>query len=132
MIILDAGFFVALARQNDESHSRADEIERELAEGGESLFFTESVLGEFASLLAKRDSPRLAHLKAEQLLQSRRLTLILSTGLEVAEAPSLLGQYGFSSYSDALSVSVMKSRGIKKIVSFDSDFDRAPGIKRIF
>ena len=130
--MLDTGFFIALTRENDERHSRANEIERELAERGEAMFFTESVLGEFASSIARHDNPKLAHFKAEQLLQSQRLSVVLSTEAEVAEALSLLGQYRFSSYADAISVSVMKSRGIKRIVSFDAEFDRVPGIKRIF
>jgi predicted nucleic acid-binding protein len=42
----------------------------------------------------------------------------------------LLGESGLSS-RDALHVAIMKRRGVKRILTFDAAFDRAPGIERI-
>lgn len=42
----------------------------------------------------------------------------------------LLGQYGLSA-RDALHVAVMRRHGATRIMSFDSDFDRYPGLTRI-
>jgi predicted nucleic acid-binding protein len=42
----------------------------------------------------------------------------------------LLGEYGLSA-RDALHVSVMRRHGVRRIMSFDADFDRYPGIERI-
>jgi hypothetical protein len=42
----------------------------------------------------------------------------------------LLGRYGVSA-RDALHVAVMRAHGIERIVSFDTAFDRIPGIERL-
>ena len=42
----------------------------------------------------------------------------------------LLGESGLSS-RDALHVAIMKRHGVKRILTFDTGFDRAPGIERI-
>jgi predicted nucleic acid-binding protein len=39
---------------------------------------------------------------------------------------------GKLSVADSVSIAIMKRRGIKKIISFDSDFDRVKGISRIY
>jgi predicted nucleic acid-binding protein len=44
---------------------------------------------------------------------------------EIAQHPSLL------SARDAVHIAVMERLGIRSIVSFDADFDRWPGLKRI-
>ena len=44
---------------------------------------------------------------------------------EIAQSPSLL------SARDAVHVAVMERREIESIMSFDADFDRWPGLKRI-
>ncbi len=42
----------------------------------------------------------------------------------------LLGGYGLSA-RDSLHVAVMRRHGVRRIMSFDADFDRYPGIERI-
>ena len=42
----------------------------------------------------------------------------------------LLGEYGLSA-RDSLHVAVMRRHGVRRIMSFDADFDRYPGIERI-
>jgi predicted nucleic acid-binding protein len=44
---------------------------------------------------------------------------------EIAQSPTML------SARDAVHIAVMERRGIRSILSFDSDFDRWPGVKRI-
>ena len=42
----------------------------------------------------------------------------------------LLGGYGLSA-RDSLHVAVMRRHGVRRIMTFDADFDRYPGIERI-
>lgn len=42
----------------------------------------------------------------------------------------LLGESGLSS-RDALHVAIMKRHGVRRILTFDTAFDRAPGIERL-
>lgn len=50
---------------------------------------------------------------------------------DVEEAKRIvLGQYDLSA-RDALHLAVMRTHGIGRILSFDTDFDRFPGIERV-
>lgn len=50
---------------------------------------------------------------------------------EVEEAKRILfGQHGVSA-RDSLHLAVMRSRDIARVLSFDTDFDRFPGVERI-
>jgi predicted nucleic acid-binding protein len=50
---------------------------------------------------------------------------------EVEEAKRIvLGRYGVSA-RDALHLAVMRANGIRRILSFDADFDRYPGVERV-
>jgi len=46
------------------------------------------------------------------------------------KAMVLMEKYGLD-FDDSLQVGFMESMGIKEIISFDKDFDRIPGIKRV-
>lgn len=129
--MLDTGFFIASLMEDDTYHERLPDLFKEMRATGETLVLTESILGEVATFLKRKEDAKNASEKALQILHSPSWLVIAAKESEIREALVILGQYGFSSYADALSISVMKSRGIKKIVSFDSEFDRVPGIKRI-
>ena len=51
---------------------------------------------------------------------------LLSGAMEI-----LLKYDGYLSLSDSVSVEIMRTKKIKKILSFDSDFDRVTEIQRI-
>ncbi len=57
---------------------------------------------------------------------------VLPIGLEEAEEAKriVLGRYGLSA-RDAIHVATMRSHEIRRILSFDTAFDRFPGIERI-
>jgi len=132
MILLDTSFFVGTYRERDAYHQRAGEVFRQVSATGEELQVLESAVGETATFLRRNDGAKTASEKSLQILHSHDWKMLTPSVSEVGEALTLLGKYGFSSYTDALNIAVMQSRGIKKIVSFDSEFDRVPGIKRIF
>ena len=47
------------------------------------------------------------------------------------EALALFLKYNQLSFADAASIALMKRIGANEIASFDSDFDRVPGIQRL-
>lgn len=57
---------------------------------------------------------------------------VFPIGLEEVEEAKrvVLGSYGLSA-RDAIHVAVMQTRDIRRIASFDSGFDRFPGIERL-
>jgi len=57
---------------------------------------------------------------------------VVAIGLEQVEDAKgiILGGYGLSA-RDAVHVAVMRAHGIRRILSFDTGFDRYPGIERL-
>lgn len=57
---------------------------------------------------------------------------VLGFGLaEIRSARAIIGAVPRLSARDALHVAIMRGAGITRILSFDSGFDRCPGIARI-
>lgn len=131
MIILDASFLIALARPQDEHHAEAAALQKRLVASGEWLYATEIVLSELVAYLCKYNDVDVALAAANRLVESNKTTVVFSALEDCKQALLFLKKFRFNSYSDALSVQVMHSRGIKQIASFDSDFDRVSGITRI-
>jgi uncharacterized protein len=50
---------------------------------------------------------------------------------EVLRASEIVENRGGMSARDAVHIAVMERHGIRSILSFDSDFDRWPGLERI-
>lgn len=131
MIFLDAGYLIARFRTRDEHHLRAMEISEKLRETGETIITSEGVLSEFVTFMRRNDGVNVACQYGEQLRNASELSIAYSTQSEGSRALAHLRKYEFSSYTDGLSVAMMESRGLKRIVSFDSEFDRVPFIQRI-
>lgn len=51
---------------------------------------------------------------------------------DVLNAASIVGSSPRHSARDALHIAIMERRGIRRIFSFDHDFDHRPGFERIF
>jgi predicted nucleic acid-binding protein len=103
------------------------------ASGEESLITSEAVLGEVIYVLTSKRQYGLPHVEASLRLSS----LLAIRGLHVAgkglhlRALDLYSQYEFLDYEDALSVAYVESNGdISDLVSYDTDFDRLPWIRR--
>jgi predicted nucleic acid-binding protein len=50
---------------------------------------------------------------------------------DVLRAAEIVENRGLFSARDAIHIAVMERHGIAEIMSFDADFDRWPGLKRI-
>ena len=131
MILLDAGIMIAQANKEDSYHERAMELLALLNENHESLMITEAVLSEVVTYIARKRGPEEAAKFARAIIASVEIEILISSKEDASMALDLLQKYELNSYSDSLSMAIMESRNIKKIASFDSDFDRNPNIKRI-
>ena len=128
---MDTGIFIALAISTDENHQKAGQVYAKVKASGETLVLSESIFGELVSFLRRKQNPEKAYERGEALLQTQEVLVISQTLKEMRDCLPLLKKYGFASYTDALTVAMMQSRGINKIASFDSEFDKVPGITRI-
>jgi len=119
MIFADTSFLIALARQSDENHARADELARD---PHDKVTTTDMVLSEFVTLMLRKDGSKSAHEAGMKLLQSE-IVMICAVHEDLPNALELVRTNQKISMCDAVSAVVMDKLHIKKVLSFDSDFD---------
>lgn len=130
MRLVDTSVLLAAASKQDANSRRAIEILNECKKEGINLAFTEAILAEFVTLIARRINPMEAEKKAQILLESD-FELIISSKKDILDALMYVKKYSLSSYCDGQSMAICESHGLREIISFDSDFDRNPKIRRI-
>lgn len=131
MILLDTSFLLALARKTDSCNLRAKEIFGQMEERNESKAITDPIFHELVSFLIRKDGSEKAYRVGRELLESdtKRLSLFYEDLLPSLE---IVKKYERLSFCDASSIVIAKKMGVRKIASFDSDFDRVPGIERLY
>ncbi len=91
---------------------------------------TEFVLSESVTAIGSRGGGKAGFAVYEYITDNCEVVFVDKGMLE--KAINIYLKYdGTLSVADAVSVYVMNSRGITKILSFDSDFDKVDGIRRI-
>lgn len=130
MMFLDTSFFIALFRKKDEDHLRAAQIFDTIRKTNEELITTTVVLAETLTLLKRVEGPENTAQVSDDLVHSN---ILISDIIEVIlDSVEIFNKYEQFSLCDASNIAFMQKSNIKKIVSFDSDFDLVPGIERIY
>lgn len=131
MIFIDAGVFIAASRLSDSLHARSMALLRQAASGGEALYTSDHVLDETVTFLSSKGGKETAYETGRRILRHERLQVEYNSPQRTEAAMELVGKIEGLSFCDALSIAVMQELGIKTIYSFDSDFDKIRGIRRI-
>lgn len=134
MKFLDTNVFIRFLAADDEKKSEAClRLFQRVQKGEETVTTTEAIVAEVVYVLS---SPSLYGLRHEDI--AARLAPILSLrGLLLRHkrthlrALNLYAAHEFLDFEDALSMAHMEREGISEIVSYDRDFDRVPGVKRV-
>jgi predicted nucleic acid-binding protein len=127
LIFGDSSFFVGLADERDQWHQQADRLGRTLPKG---MVVSDLIIAESVTIIGARGGGRAGSVLYEFFRDFCDLEFMDSRILD--EAMQLhLSFDGKLSVADCASVAIMARRGIRRIVSFDSDFDRVKGIERI-
>ena len=126
MILADTSYLLALFASNDERHSRASDLSARISE---KVGLTDHVFSELITLLSRRSGSSEAYKVGTRILQSDLLILHVADE-DLKPALETVKSHSNVSMCDAISAVVMKKLGIRKILSFDSDFDRL-GFERI-
>lgn len=128
----DANLFVALLAGPDHSdHLRALDLFRAVAEGRLGLLLTPVVIAEVAFVLWRRFG------RDRATIASELSRLVAADGLVVVERPiveralELHGTTGGLDFVDAYLAARAELDGPPNVASFDRDFDRIEGIRRI-
>lgn len=124
-MIADSSYFVALADSKDRWHKQALglKIPRELV-------VTDLIVAESVTIVGDRGGGKAGKILYEYFVDECDVVFVDADLLD--EAMALHLQYdGTLSVADCASVAVMSRKGIGEIVSFDSDFDKVRGIRRV-
>ena len=128
MLFTDSNFWISLFCEKEENHARAAGLNKEFEH--ENLLLSEHALGEIFTLILKRYGKLRAFEVSQAVLEEPTLEIVQAGENEWREALELGKKFGFS-FCDCLTLAQMRSNLIKKIISFDSDFDRVAGVQRI-
>ncbi|KCZ70913.1 putative nucleic acid-binding protein, contains PIN domain [Candidatus Methanoperedens nitroreducens] len=127
MIFADSSYFIALARDKDRWHEDALKLTEEIKD---SLMISDLVISESVTLVGSLEGGKAGKLLYEYLTDNCKIEFIdremLARGMWI-----FLKYDGSISLADATSVEIMKQHRIKKIISFDNDFDKIKEIERL-
>ena len=134
MKFIDANVFIRYLTNDDPARARACfEFFQRLKRGEDEATIVEAILSEVVYVLS---SPQLYNLSPSDI-RSRLGPLLVLKGLKLREkrlylkALDIYASHPFLDFEDALAVTHMGAAGITEILSYDRDFDRLPGIRRI-
>jgi predicted nucleic acid-binding protein len=127
MIFGDSSFFVGLVDARDHWHSRAARLADTLPK---EFVISDLVVAESVTIIGARGGGKPALALYEYFRDACDLEFVDSELLDFAMQTHLKFD-GKLSLADCVSIVLMSQRGLSRIVSFDSDFDRVKGIERI-
>lgn len=93
--------------------------------------FTDYILDEFVTFIRRRKGPAESNEALDVILYSPHLSFVKVEDRHFEAGLQMFRTYERLSLTDAVSVAVMRDRGIGFILSFDSGFDGIPGITRL-
>jgi len=128
MILVDSSVFIGLADNRDQWHAAAKKIIPHISKS--TRVISGLILAEAVTAIGRRGGGKAAERLYHYLIDSCEIVIMDEKILQ--EAMQVFVKYdGTLSVSDAVSVHIMELKNIRKIASFDSDFDKVDGIVRI-
>lgn len=127
MIFADSSYFIAIAREKDRWHKDALRVSEKIRE---SLLISELVISESITMVGSFEGGKAGKILYEYFIDNCRIEFINEEMMGKAVG-TFLKYDGSISLADASSIEIMKKHGIKKIISFDSDFDKVKEIDRL-
>lgn len=128
MIFIDASFFIAAVNKKDQWHEKAGEILPLIRK--EEKVTSGLILSESVTLVGALFGGKIGLSLYNYIIGNHEI-LYPDKDLSFDAMETYLKYDGTLSFADSVSLKIMKDLGIEKIVSFDSDFDKADGIFRI-
>ncbi len=127
MIFADSSFFIGLVDKKDKWHDMALAVSEEI---NEEMMVSDLVISESVTSIGSRSGGKAGRKLYEFFVDNCHIEYvdegILREGMEM-----FLTYDGKLSLPDSVSVVMMRRKGISRILSFDSDFDRVDGVKRV-
>ena len=128
-VLIDTGIFIAFHNIRDENHDRATELIREIIEGKHGIAYTTDYIFDEAltTALMRTGKHELAVELGETILgvKVKFVNMIQIDHTIFSSGWKLFKKYSDKklSFTDCISIAMVKDFGLNKIVSFDTDFD---------
>lgn len=127
MIVADSSYFVALADSKDRWHGDALRVKASIPQ---DFLLTVLIVAEAVTIVGARRGGRPAQVLYQYFVDECEIEFADAALLRDAMVHHLFYD-GVLSVADCVTVAIMSERGIRKIVSFDGDFDRVRGLERV-
>jgi predicted nucleic acid-binding protein len=127
VIFIDTGAFLARYLRNDQHHRRAVAVWEQLASSRESCFTSNFVLNETFTLLGRQAGYDFAVQRARNVYASQALTICRAYREDEISALQFFRKYTDQtvSFTDCISMVLMKRERINRVFSFDRHFKLA-------
>ncbi len=128
MILVDSSVFIALADTRDQLHGAAKALVPQIEH--QEIVVSDLIIAEVVTGIGRRAGGK-EGIKLYHYFMDNCEVVYGDESLIQSAMKIFLRYDGSLSLSDALSVQIMESMRIRKIFSFDSDFDSIKGIERV-
>lgn len=129
MIFLDSSFIIALTFDKDENHEKSLKLMNTMRY--ERKMINSTVLIEVLNTLKKNNKTSDIRIILDYLINLDEIHYLTYTNYK--DSIETFKFYNFSiNYADCTILNTMVNKGVNKIASFDSDFDKVKGIYRIY
>jgi predicted nucleic acid-binding protein len=127
VIFGDTSFFVGLVDKKDQWHDAAKRLSPSV---DKDTVVSDLVVAEAVTIIGSRGGGRAASKLYDYFRDSCDIEFVTGSRLEQSMRLHLMFD-GRLSVADCTSVAIMTELKIRRIASFDSDFDRVKGIERL-
>lgn len=132
MYLVDSGVWIAASNPKDIHHTKATSVLKSLLKGELGrVLITSLIFNEVATYIRRKIGQKQSVEAAEMLLDSKHVEIVHINEHTFNAAYHMFERYPELSYTDAASVTIMKDRGIRQIISFDKGFDGVRDIVRL-
>lgn len=129
---LDTTVLISAAFPRERHHEEGRAIVTAIEDGAVGRpVFTDYILDELVTFIRRRKGSAESNEALDVMIYSSRLNFVKVEDRHFQAGLQLFRTYERLSLTDAVSVAVMRDRGIGFIFSFDGDFDGIPGITRL-
>ena len=128
MIFIDASYFVALTYKKDQWHQKSIGIHKQIKKQRQITSIL--TLSEALNIIGSLQGGKAGSVMYNYIRKNNEIVYV-NDEMALNAMDKHLQYDGTLSFADVMSLEVMERYGIDDIVSFDSDFDRVTGIKRI-
>lgn len=128
MIFIDACYFIALGNQKDQWHKRSTELIPQIRD--KERITSILTVAEAMNLIGSKNGGKTAQNMFSYIENAYEIVYV-NNEMALNAMDKHLHYDGTLSFADVMSLEIMNRYGIDGIVSFDSDFDKVQGIKRI-